>query len=259
MKIYIPTMGRSNQVTWGQLTKKLQKNATLVVPPSELANWAGAIPAIAHPEECKSIGPVRQWIVEQHDIKRYGPRIIMLDDDIRFSARSAVDTKKFIPCNDAYLEHGFNEIDLQLQSYPHAAIRHREMANEAKSVEYCVRALRALAYDVRVLLKHNIRFDRTIVMEDFDATLQLLRLGYPNAVYSDIIQNQSSSGAAGGCSTYRTKEKQTEGALALRDLHPEFVKVVQKTTKAAWGGGERTDVQIAWKKAFLSSGKELPC
>ena len=71
---------------------------------------------------------------------------------------------------------GFKQVERALKKHPHAALRHREMANEADPVEYCTRALRALAYDVRVMRKLKIRFDRTIVMEDFDVTLQLLRL-----------------------------------------------------------------------------------
>jgi hypothetical protein len=42
-------------------------------------------------------------------------------------------------------------------------------------------------------------------------------------------------------------------AKGLAELHPGFVKVVRKETKGAWGGGERVDVQIQWKKAWESS------
>ena len=38
----------------------------------------------------------------------------------------------------------------------------------------------------------------------------------------------------------------------LAALHPDFVKVVEKYTKTSWGGGIRTDVRIAWKKAYES-------
>lgn len=260
MRIYIPTMGRKNQVTYSQLPLALQKVTTLVVPQDELASWRGSgIDVVAHPRSCKSIGPVRQFIcAELHNVSKYGAKLIMLDDDIRFSARRTDDPTKFCPTRDEDIILGFKMVEDLVGSYGHAAIRHREMANESPVVEYAARALRALAYDVRLLKKVGARFDRIIVMEDFDVTLQLLEAGYANAIYSGIIQNQNGSGAAGGCSTYRTMEKQAEGAHGLARLHPGFVKVVEKTTKGAWGGGTRTDVQVAWKKAAKAGGATWP-
>ena len=41
-------------------------------------------------------------------------------------------------------------------------------------------------------------------------------------------------------------------AHELEVLHPDYVTVVDKTTKTSWGGGTRTDVRIAWKKAYES-------
>lgn len=259
LRIYIPTIGREDQITLRCLPKALQKNAVLVVPPQELKDWeAKGVPAIAHPKTCRTIGPVRQWIIDQHDDGKFGPFLIMLDDDLRFSVRREDDPTKFGVPTDKDVIEGFKQVERALKKYPHAALRHREMANEADPVEYCTRALRALAYNVRVMRKLKIRFDRTIVMEDFDVTLQLLKLGHPNVILSTLIQNQIGSGAKGGCSTYRTMEKQAEGAKALAALHAPFVKVVEKETKGAWGGGKRLDVQVAWKQAFKSSGKALP-
>jgi hypothetical protein len=90
-------------------------------------------------------------------------------------------------------------------------------------------------------------------MEDFDVTLQLLRKGHRNAVLNQWAQDQGTSNAPGGCSTYRTPEVQAAGAYGLQKLHPDFVTVVDKETKQAWGGGVRKDVRIAWKKALESS------
>ena len=57
----------------------------------------------------------------------------------------------------------------------------------------------------------------------------------------------------GGCSTYRTMELQGAAAEKLAAKHHPFVKVVIKKTKTAWGGAERKDVIVQWKKAYQSA------
>ena len=94
-----------------------------------------------------------------------------------------------------------------------------------------------------------ITFGRLEVMEDFDVALRLLRAGHDNVILNNWANNQAGSGKEGGCSHFRTPELHAACASKLASLHPGFVKVVQKTTKGAWGGGTRTDVNIAWKKA----------
>lgn len=253
LRIYIPTLNRvGKQVTFNNLPPKLQANAVLVVPAAE-RKAHGDTPVIAHPAKCTSIGHVRQWIVDQHDVDAYGSKIIMLDDDLNFYKRRKDDIKKFEPVEPKDMLACFKEVEGLLKQYAHVGIRHREMAQDAATYQINTRALRALAYNVDVLRKHKVKFNRIIVMEDFDVTLQLLRLGLPNVVISSYIQNQGSSNAAGGCSTYRTLERQKEGADGLKKLHPDFVKLVTKQTKTAWGGGERTDVVVSWKKAYESS------
>lgn len=253
MRIYIPSIGRvGSQITYNNLPPKLQRQALLVIPQAE-AKKHGSIPVLVHPAKCKTIGPVRQFIIDQHDVAKYGLKIIMLDDDLTFFQRRTDDSKKFTNATPADIVAGFKELEALLSAQvPHGGIRHREMAQDAPTVQYATRALRALAYHVGALRSAKVRFDRSVVMEDFDVTLQLLRMGLPNAVYSDLIQNQVRSNAPGGCSTYRTMEKQREGALTLKKLHSDFVKVVEKTTKTAWGGGTRTDVVVSWKKALAS-------
>lgn len=253
LRIYIPTLNRvGKQTTFHNLSPKLRKNAVLVIRSNEQHLHPG-LPVLVHPSNLKTIGQVRQWIVDQHNIEEFGDKIIMLDDDLNFYKRREDDIKKFEPVEPSDMDEGFKLVEKLLATYPHVGIRHREMAQDAELVEECTRSLRALAYNVKTLRKENARFDRTVVMEDFDVTLQLLRAGYRNAVISSIIQNQGSSNAPGGCSTYRTMEVQNKGAQKLKRLHSDFVKLVTKTTKTAWGGQERTDVVVAWKKAFASA------
>jgi hypothetical protein len=270
--IYIPTLRRvNNQITYRFLPSDIQKKTTLVVDHSERGRYPAHMRTLVCPPRCDHIGKVRQFIVDQHDVARLGPKLIMLDDDLNFSRRcdeggGPMATRKrrdtrtlFLSMRPGDWETMFRQIEKLLDDHVHVAVRHREMAQDEHDVEYCVRALRALAYDVRELRRLKVRFDRMTVMEDFDVTLRLLRMGHPNAVISTFVQNQRASGSPGGCSTYRTMETQKQGALALARAHPDFVKVVTKQTKAiAWNAQERMDVEIQWKKAYLSSGKEFP-
>ena len=90
-------------------------------------------------------------------------------------------------------------------------------------------------------------------MEDFDVTLSLLELGYPNRITYKYAWGQGRSGDDGGCSLYRTSEMQKNAAIRLAEFHPRTVKVVNKRSKTKWGGLDsevRVDVIVNWKKAF---------
>lgn len=258
ISIYIPTRGRiAEQITFASLTPQLRTKVTFVVNRDEkgFENLDG--PVLRCPPTVKTIGGVRQYICDYHYLsrrKQVGPHLIMLDDDLRFFARRSDDPTKFLPVTDRALEDCFKAVDRMLMHYPNVGILAREGGNRitADYVE-CTRLLRALAYDVGVLHTHNIRFDRLIVMEDFDVALQLLRAGYKTAALCSYVQDQRGSNAPGGCSIYRTLEKQAQGAKGLAKLHAPFVKLVMKTTKTAWNGATRTDVIVRWKDAYASS------
>lgn len=255
--IYVPSMGRANRVhTLASIPPKRLKDTYLVVPRKEGEEYWKANPKvkILGINE-KGIGPTRDFCVN-HAHKDLAQHMVMLDDDLDFAARRADDPTKF-----SSIGHGsnqlvvmFNKIDELLKTNAHVGVLAREGGNRVLSpLVFNNRMLRVLAYRVGVLQEHSIGFSRLKLMEDFDVTLRLLRMGYPNAVLAQWVQNQAGSNLAGGCSTYRTPEMQAAAAAALAKLHPGFVKQVTKKTKTAWGWGERQDVVIQWKKAFASS------
>lgn len=263
MRIYIPTLGRADhQITWNELPAQFKdQNAVLVVDPKE-EHLHHNYPFIVAPKWASSIGKVRQFICDVHDRRKYGDCLLMMDDDLRFYARRKDDPTKFLDSSTAdllkfmkTLEHLMYDLD-----FAHAGMLAREGAN--RNVEpfmFNTRLLRVLAYNVRIMQKKNVKFDRLIVMEDFDVALQLLRKGFASVALCNWVHNQVGSGTSGGCSTYRTLARQAEGAHGLEELHHPFVKTVQKTTKTAWQGATRTDVVVSWKAAYQSSGKEEPC
>lgn len=105
-------------------------------------------------------------------------------------------------------------------------------------------------HDRETLHHHGVRWDNLPVMEDFDVTLQLLRLGYENMVLFEWAWGQPSSNAPGGCSAYRTYEVQKAGAEGLAALHPDYVTPVQKPSKNWRGFDHRWDVKVRWKAAL---------
>lgn len=255
MKIYIPTFGRvGEQVTLGNLPRKLQEQATLVIDSREAGMYHGYATWVC-PKNINTIGKVRQYIVERHNVERDGAAIVMLDDDLGFCTRRTDDPSKFVSATPKDIMAMFKELEKQLKKYAHAGVVAREGGNRFIFGDYepNTRLLRMLGYNVAMLRKAQVKFDRLIVMEDFDVALQLLRKGYKSIALTAWCQGQGSSNAPGGCSTYRTMEKQREGALGLAKLHAPFVRVVTKKTKGAWNGQERTDVTVYWKKAYSSS------
>ena len=146
------------------------------------------------------------------------------------------------------------EIDELLDVYAHGAVAPREGGNRVTDdILYNVRCLRALFYRTDVLKVYDIRFTDMEVMEDFHVALSLLRQGFKSVTINHMVQNQNGSNLPGGCSDYRSMEMQERAAHTLKERHPDFVTVVQKETKTAWGGGMRTDVRVAWKKAYAAS------
>lgn len=254
MLIAIPSRARADQKnhTYANLPPSVQAKVAFFVPKAEVAAYQARFPA-AVIVGCgvSGIGKVRQFIL--HWCGEHSHRYVcMLDDDLSFFERRRDDPTKLQKARST--SPLFMAIESALRKHAHVGVSAREGANRNTAPYiYDTRMLRVLAYDTAILKKEKIRYDRCPVMEDFDVTLQLLEKGYSNVVLNQWAQDQGTSNAPGGCSTYRTKEVQAEGANTLKKLHPDFVTVVTKETKGAWGGGERTDVRIAWKKARESA------
>lgn len=258
MHIYIHTYGRANsQVTLGQLPASIYHRVILVIQEREKDLYARyPVEKLVLPSNIRTLSPTRQFILENHCKEFTNKKLVMMDDDLRFDKRRKDDPTKFLKATPRQIEQMFEAIEEKLEKYSHVGVLAREGGNRiTKKVLECTRMMRILGYKVDTVLKEDCTFDRLPFQQDFDMTLQLLRKGYPNAVLCDWVQGQGSSNASGGCSSYRTLEKLNLNATKLAKLHAPFVKVVEKTTKGAWGGGTRMDVTVQWKKAYLSSQK----
>lgn len=256
MIIFIPTLNRRSSDTLLSLNVIRDNYKIFMVCSNEadLRYWSDKSFAVYGP---MGIANIRQWCI--HTCRQQGDeKCLMMDDDLVFATRRDDEPTKFRPSTTDEIVHMLSDIEHLLDSYAHVGVSTREGGN--RDVDKYVtntRLLRVLGYRCDVFTTNLIRFNRIELMEDFDVTLQLLEDGYQNIRLNWIVHNQRSSNAPGGCSTYRTLERQAAAAKALKELHPHFVETVIKKTKTAWNGKERTDVRIQWLKAFNSARKVL--
>lgn len=260
MKIYIPSKGRAGeQLTLQNLPEELKAQTTLVVYPEEMEAYRRwKVKLLSAPERIKELGGKRQFIFEYHAARSnaWGNKFVVLDDDIcQFAYRRKDDPTKFTRCQSKDVLRMFKLVERLLDDYPFVSVAGREGANRrTEPILECVRMMRFLAYDAARLKICNVKFDRAAApMDDFDVHLQLLRAGYKSGCLNSYCQDQARSGAPGGCSDWRAAHPNAEAAEGLHALHPEFVKLVTKTTKTAWGGCTRIDVVVQWKKAYENS------
>ena len=251
--VCIPTRGRVDaQVTYAQLPPEWKDRTYFVLDADRPAEWerlhglrsAGTLKY----RGAAGIGPKRQWILEAAP-SRY---ICMLDDDLHFGARR---DGKLVKASGEELNAGLTRLEGWLMGAGLVAVGFSPQAGNNHVPEDTAentRLVNAYAFDRDLALATGARFDRLWgSMEDFDFTLQLLQAGYPNRVDYTITVGQHDPNAAGGCTEYLTPAVQQDAAWKLAALHPGLVTVKRKTTKGGWHGfTERTDVEIAWKKAF---------
>jgi len=250
MHILVPTYGRAKQSAQSTLLflRQLGVQPTLVVQQREahLYDWHPDIEVL--PEEITTIAPTRDYIIHHMARERL---VVMMDDDLVFFKRNPEDRTKFIKGEVEDFKKMLETLEFTLTHRSvHVGIAGREGGNRRTEPEiYNTRMMRVLGYDTHFMKEEGITFAPMEVMEDFHVSLQLLEKGYNLIMLNDWCHNQGSSGAAGGCSHFRTSEIQARNAHRLKELHPKYVSVVQKSTKTAWGGQERTDVIVQWKKA----------
>ena len=254
IKVFIPTYNRvEKQKTWDVFPDHIKEHTTLVCPQEELKTHLElGRNAVATPDSVKGIAATRQWIIENCGVDQ----VMMCDDDQGFGCRRDGE-KKTRKLEEEDYSVMFDDVVKHLETYNAVGIPSSTLSvmNYPKEVLSPGRMFNMYAFNRNVLLENDIRFDVMRVMEDFHVTLSLLKLGMPNAILLNWHWTSGGSNAKGGCSTYRTREVQREGALKLAELHAPFVQVVEKESKS-WGGelSTRTHVRVAWKKALESAG-----
>lgn len=260
LKLVVPSYRRMpRQATLGFLPPSWMGNTYLVVDQHDYdlrnlyeSQTRGAT-LLLHPPEITTIAKKRMWIIEHF---RYH-KIVMFDDDLRFSVRKNDGTTGLRQATVSDMERALERLVLLLDGYAHAGWSMRQGNNNVKDggVLENARMCYTLGYDAELMWKMHTRGEidlsgRVSCREDMDITLQLLKRGWPNGVDFDIAADQVTGfGAKGGCSEERTLESSDAAAELLAELHPGLVKVV---TKSYAGSPDRKEVVVQWKKAFRS-------
>lgn len=256
-------MGRLHkQSTLEVLTKssELQKIVNLVVPESEFDDhdfgYGDMCSIIPIPDAVKGIAKTRQWIIDNSKTDF----LMLLDDDLQFFKRLS-DNVSLLSTTTEELEELFLQqlTWLSIDDIALTSISVRQY-NRFVTEDYneVTRQMTNHGINKPLFDKHGFRFDKVELMEDFHLTLDLLTSGFKNRVSHLYSSGQPASNLSGGCSTYRTAEKQKECAEILKSAHPNFVTVVEKQNqKSGWDGMKsRHDVRVQWAKAYASSQEE---
>lgn len=209
------------------------------------------------PPHINTLAPTRDYII--HEMPG-DDHVVFMDDDLHFAVRRDDERDKFRQPQPHDIKAMIAAIDKGLKLAPMVGIGGREGGNRITEEHvWNTRLMRVLAFRRSYLKKHMLTFSPLVVMEDFHINLQILRSGEDTLMLNNWVSNQAGgSDAPGGCSVYRTPQVQTSAAHMLRDRHPGFVRVVEKTTKSAWGGGTRTDVVVQWKAAAAAGKRSKP-
>ncbi len=247
MRIYIPTYERPNtQTTFNALPPNWQQRTTFVLNAWDrkyMDKWILDSGAEFLITDLKTIAAKRAFIISQA-LER---KICMMDDDLRFSVRSA---GKLVKAQKIDINRHLYELSDKLDEFVHAGFSARQGNNRLPDGwKTPHRMMYVLGYRPSVL-REKCELGRIETREDFDYTLQLLRQGYPNAVQCDICVDQKYN-MKGGCSSQRTVEASNADADKLAELHPGYVKVVEKEYLASV---PRREVTVQWKKALADAG-----
>jgi hypothetical protein len=278
MMIYVPTHKRLDyQITMAGLPMEWQERTTLVCPRDEMHALHRMFPnafevACPAPKDCANIAAKRAWIFRHASEMGY-EKILVLDDDLRFSTRLHVhksyagyqqgDPKawpemvkkdrsygRIHDANHKSTSAMFRRVEEMLDDYRHGGISQRYM-NQVHGHEFILnhKATHALAYHVPTVME-VCKLGRVRMFEDLDYTLQLLEAGFENAIYMWGATNDPRGFNASGGETASGRNSKiiSDGADLMGKLHPGIVRVIVRTEDAERLGPKR--IVVAWKKAI---------
>lgn len=248
LRIVVPTYRRNNhQLTFSHVPPDWRPRTTFVVDArdavalSRLFEHTGA-EILIHPPEIATIAAKRAWIIRQQQWSK----VLMLDDDLRpCSRRTGSGLPTALPEEVSAV---FAGVEAKLDEVVHCGISSRQGNNHLEpGWNVNKRMMYALGYRTDVV-REVCELGRIDTREDFDYGLQLLRKGFPNAVYADICVDQRGYAKGGGCQAEgRTVERSNADAERLAALHPGLVRLVEKEYKTSL---HRKEVVVSWAKAF---------
>jgi hypothetical protein len=251
MQIVIPTRGRTHQqLTLQALPRELRKRTTLICPKREasgLYRLYKDVEIVVQPDPTITIARKRAWIMREWLRCGY-EKILMFDDDLRFSTRKSADDRRLREIRGDELGAEIQRLADKLgPKFPHVGFGARfGNNNQGAGWKTPARMMYSLGYYLPIVVK-ECELGRIETREDMDITLQLLRKGYPNAVWQSTVNDQRKYDAPGGCTNERTIERSNADAYELARLHPGYVSVVERAYEASV---PRKEVICQWQKAL---------
>jgi hypothetical protein len=252
LRIVIPTYRRKeHQVTFSHVPPEWRARTTFVADGRDCTSLrllfgnTGA-EFLEHPADVTTIAAKRAWIIRQTQWSK----VLMLDDDLRpCSRRTGSGLPTALPKE---VDEMFRLVEAKLDEVVHCGISSRQGNNHFEpGWNRNKRMMYALGYRTDVV-REVCELGRITTREDFDYTLQLLRKGYPNAVYGYFCVDQRYD-KDGGCKAEgRTVERSNADAERLAALHPGLIRIVEKQYKTSV---PRKEVVVSWAKAFNPEGQ----
>lgn len=259
MRIIIPTKGRTSvMLTANSLIGELMKKTTIVCPEREVGHyleWRNDVEVVAQPDPNWGIAQKRGWILEEW-LRRGYDKIVMLDDDLRFATRKSKSSWQLKEIVRADLVPEFKRLEDKLgPEFPHVGFGPRQGNQTLKEVGWKSpgKMCYVLAFYLPIVVKECV-FNRVRTREDMDISLQLLRKGYPNALWTETVVDQRRFDAPGGTHDERTMQSSNEDCYTLAALHPGLVSVVDRDYEASV---PRKEVIVQWGKALEEGRQKL--
>ena len=252
-QLYIPTYKRqSSQLTFDGLPSKWKDKTILVVHPEEVHK---DYPTLSCPIQGTGIAPVRKWIAEHGQGKRYA----VIDDDISFiytrreneegsSNRKLTDDEfdNMMSEMNYWIDEGFIHVGCDAAWNP---------PTRDKDYKVNSRICGNVFYDGTKLPIEKIDWTGLKIAEDYYVTLQLLTMGYQNKISLKYRVDPHETQSKGGCSTFRSLDVHNDAMKQLQQKFPSFVKLKEKVAKNSgeWSNKVKLAAVIQWKKAYQSS------
>jgi len=251
MQIVIPTRGRTDrQFTLQSLSGEWRKRTTIVCPKNEavrLSRLYDDVEIVVQPDPTMTIARKRAWMMREYLRCGYD-KILMFDDDLCFATRVSESGRRLRPIRGDELGAEIQRLEEKLgPEFPHVGFGPRQgNHNQEAGWKTPARMMYSLAYYLPIVVK-QCELGRIETREDMDVTLQLLRKGYPNAVWQTTVNDQRKYDAPGGCTNERTIESSNADAYKLAELHPDYVSTIERPYKVSV---PRIEVSCRWKKAL---------
>ena len=231
MRLYIPTYRRvRDQHTWELLPPSLRRRTRLIVHPDELAaHLALGRPAVACPVQ-GNIARVREWIIRNAHAVGH-KRIGILDDDIRglvYTTRpmdKTPETPWAVPADLDIWRGACSWVSATLDNHVTCSWGVSNTVPLDGDVVSPWRGWITHFFDLTRLPIDELDFTAIDYAEDFALILQLISLGYPNAVSRRYRIAPTKTDAPGGCQAQgRDRDSHNRAMQALIERYHPWVR-----------------------------------